>query len=177
MGDASLDLDTLMARLAQGERAAFEPMFRILWPVVRDFCISFLKSEPEGEDAAQQAMTKILARASDYEPHRPALPWALAIAAWESRTERQRRTRRREDSDERAYAAASPEAPEDDLVERDLVRAASSAMGELSASDQDVLLATFLEEAADVTGATLRKRRERAVKRLRLAFWRIYRVD
>ena len=176
MSGALPDLDVLMGRLARGERTAIEPIFRALWPAVRDFCVSFLKNQAEGEDAAQQAMAKILARASDYDPSRPALPWALAIAAWESRTERQRRNRRREESGVPDHSAVSPERPEEELVERDLVRAAASAMGELSSSDQEVLISTFLEEAGG-GGATFRKRRERAVKRLRQAFWRIYRVD
>ena len=177
MGDSAADLDGLMARLAQGDRSAFVPIFRVLWPAVRDFCVAFLKSEAEGENAAQQALEKILARASDYDPTRRALPWALAIAAWESRTARQRRRRRREDFDERVHTRLRSETLEDDLMERDLVRAAAAAMGSLSSADQDVLVATFLEEAADVSGATLRKRRERAMKRLRQAFWRLYRVD
>jgi RNA polymerase sigma-70 factor (ECF subfamily) len=44
----------------------------------------------------------------------------------------------------------------------------------LSEADRETLLASFWDEASDVSGATLRKRRERAVKRLRDAFRRLY---
>ena len=45
MGDALPDLDAMIIRLAGGERAALEPILRLLWPVVRNFCVSFLKGE------------------------------------------------------------------------------------------------------------------------------------
>jgi RNA polymerase sigma-70 factor (ECF subfamily) len=132
-----------------------------------------LRNEADAADAAQQAMQKVLERASDYDPKRPALPWALAIAAWECRTILRKRSRRREVTDELV-----PEAPTDDqateLEQRLLLQNTFSAMGELSESDRETLVATFLDQAGDVSGATLRKRRERAVKRLRDAFRRLY---
>lgn len=171
--DQPSNLDELVARLAEGDRAAFTAVFHQLWtPVVR-LCNSMLGNEADAADAAQQAMQKVLERASDYDPKRPALPWALAIAAWECRTILRKRSRRREVSDELV-----PEAPTDDqateLEQRLLLQNAFSAMGELSESDRETLVATFLDQAGDVSGATLRKRRERAVKRLRDAFRRLY---
>jgi RNA polymerase sigma-70 factor (ECF subfamily) len=80
---------------------------------------------------------------------------------------------RRETSEESA-PELSNERSEDELVERDLVRAAVDALGQLSSEDQETLLATFSEEAASVTGATLRKRRQRALERLKTAFRRLY---
>ena len=63
------------------------------------------------------------------------------------------------------------------MAQRELVRAALAAMGELSTEDRETLVATFWEEAASVTGATFRKRRERALKRLRDTFKRLYGLD
>jgi RNA polymerase sigma-70 factor (ECF subfamily) len=54
------------------------------------------------------------------------------------------------------------------------MQAARHALGELSPQDRETLVATFWEEATNVTGATLRKRRERALTRLRDAFKRLY---
>src|SRR5207249_4174514 len=51
----------------------------------------------ECEDAAQEALLKIFRRAAEFEPSRPALAWALGIAAFEIRTARRRRQRRREE--------------------------------------------------------------------------------
>ena len=64
--------------------------------------------------------------------------------------------------------------PEEEFVRRDLAVAAVAALGEISALDRETLVATFWEEAAAVSGATLRKRRERAMGRLRDVFRRMY---
>ena len=121
-------------------------------------------------------MQKILERASDYDRKRPAMPWALAIAGWECRTLARKRLRRRETGEE--GAAALPEgSAEEDIVQRNLIAAALTALGELSEADRETLVATFWDEAASVSGATLRKRRERAVDRLRNTWRRLYGLD
>ena len=174
----STDLNALMARLADGDRAAFTPVFRTLWPKVYRLCQHLLHSSADAEDAAQQAMEKILSRASEFDANRSALPWALGIAGWECRTLRQRHTRRRELSDEAAPDPRDPRPGADDaLVERQLVAGAMAALGTLSANDQETLLATYFERAVSVSGPTLRKRRERALDHLRLAFRRLYALD
>lgn len=169
-------LNALLARLADGERAAFTPVFEQLREPILRLCLSLLKNEADASDATQQAMAKIFERASDYDPSRPALPWALAIAAWECRTIRLRSIRRREVSDN-ALEDGAHDRGEDALLQRDLVTAALKAMGELSSTDRETLIATFTDEGSDVLGATFRKRRERAVARLRTAFRRLYGFD
>jgi RNA polymerase sigma-70 factor, ECF subfamily len=170
------DLDALMTRLADGDRSVFSLVFKQLWPPTLRLCGRLLESAADAADAAQQAMAKILDRASDYDRKRPALPWALGIAAWECRTLRRKRVRRREVSEE-TVGDRPGESSEDDLVRRDLIRAALSAMGALSEADQETLMVTFLDEASAVSGATLRKRRERALERLRSGFRRLYGLD
>lgn len=165
-------LDTLLAQLADGDRSAFTPVFGLLWPPVLRFCRSMLGNDADAADAAQQALEKVLTRCADYDRTRPAMPWALAIAAWECRTLARKRTRRRELPEEAAPELAS--GFEEDVTQRELTRAAVEALGELSARDREVLVATFWEETASVTGATLRKRRERALARLRDSFRRLY---
>src|SRR6478609_2785804 len=165
-------LDFLLVQLAEGDRSVFTEVFRILWQPVLRLCTSMLKNEADAADAAQQALEKVLVRCSDYDRNRPALPWALAIAAWECRTIARKRTRRRELSEDAAPELGSDS--ENELAHRELVSAAIAALGELSTEDREVLVATFWEEAASVTGATLRKRRERALKRLRDTFKRLY---
>jgi RNA polymerase sigma-70 factor (ECF subfamily) len=170
--DADEQLDTLMARLADGDRSVFADVFRCLWTPTLRFCISLLKHEADAADAAQQAMAKILDRAGDYDRERPALPWALAIAAWECRTLRQWRSRRREISADSVEPTG--EDAEQEVLNRDLVSAALTALGDLSAADRETLIATFWDEAPSAAGPTMRKRRERALKRLRMAFRRLY---
>jgi RNA polymerase sigma-70 factor (ECF subfamily) len=167
------ELDVLMARLADGDRSVFSDVFKRLWPPIERFCRGMLQSDADAADAAQQAMTKILERASDYDPARPAMPWAFAIAAWECRTLARKRHRRGEVAEERAGDPAGGHA-EDELVRRDLLQAAAYALGTLSRVDQETLAATFFDEMPAITGATLRKRRERALDRLRAGFRRLY---
>src|SRR5258706_5749435 len=168
MANTDEELDVLVARLAEGDRAAFTPVFRTLWSPTLRLCQSLLRNEADASDAAQEAMEKIFERAADYDRSRPAMPWALAIAGWECRTILRKRTRRREAPEETLPEEACG-APEEELAQRDLLRAALDAMGELSSADRETLTATFWDEAASVGGATLRKRRERALERFRHA--------
>lgn len=170
--DPQAQLDSLLVQLAEGDRAAFTVVFQILWPPVLRLCRSMLKNDADAADAAQQALEKVLTRCGDYDRQRHAMPWALAIAAWECRTFARKRTRRREVSEEGAPEVGV--GSEDELAQRELMVAATAALGELSAQDREALIATFWEEASNVTGATLRKRRERALKRLRDTFRRLY---
>lgn len=168
-------LDALMARLAAGDRSVFTQVFELLWGPVLRLCTRLLGNEADAADAAQEAMHKILMRASDYDPARPAMPWALAIAAWECRTLRRKRGRRRETAE--ITPDFGGEHAEDELMQKDLSAAALAALGELSEADRETLVATFWDEAASVSGATLRKRRERALERLRKTFRRLYGLD
>lgn len=170
-------LDPLMSRLADGDRSVFRAVFEQLWPPTLRLCASMLKNDADAADAAQQAMTKILERASDYDPARPALPWALAIAAWECKTILRKRVRRREAPEDQAPELGSSDT-EQEVASRQLVNLALATIEHLSEVDRSVLEATFLDEATRMmTGATVRKRRERAIVRLRAAFERLYGID
>ena len=172
------ELDRQMALLADGDRSVIEPIFRALWPVVQACCQRALGHEADADDAAQQAMERIFKEASRYDRTRPALPWAAAIASWECRTVHRRRQRARTVPIEGAPEAESPGmTPEDAAIVTELLSAAESVYGTLSAVDRDVIQQTFAEEVHDrasVSGATLRKRRERALHRLRAAWRKAY---
>lgn len=172
MQDERAELRRLMGRLADGDRTAFGRAFALLWPRLRAFAVRWA-GPADGEDAAQAALLKVFSRASDYDPERDALVWALGIAAWECRTLRRRRERRREQpalSVELALAEAPAQAtPEDELIDRDLRAAAAEVLGTLRPLDIETLTAAAAERAG--RGATFRKRLERALARFRLA-WR-----
>jgi RNA polymerase sigma-70 factor (ECF subfamily) len=170
-------VDELMARVADGDRSAFSLVYRRLWEPTLRLCVWLLHSEADAQDAAQQAMEKILARASDYDRTRPATAWALAIAAWECRTIIRRSVRHRETSDEAAVSALVAADLNEEVIGRDLAQAAVAALGTLDESDQEVLVETFWEEAKDAAPPALRKRRQRALARLRAAFRRLYGID
>jgi RNA polymerase sigma-70 factor (ECF subfamily) len=180
------DLDSLMTRLADGDRAVFRPLYERLREPIERLCQNMLGPTADARDAFQEAMQKIFERAPvDYDRRRPALPWALALAGWECRTLRRRRQRRREDAgalregeggefvDRVAATAASSQDAETRLAERELQEAVVAVLGTLSPADRETLQATFWEEAGP-QGATFRKRRERALARLRQAWRRTY---
>jgi len=154
-----------MCRLAEGDREAFEPVFAALWPVLRAFAARALTVPAEAEDAAQSALIKVFARAAEFDPLRAALPWALGIAAYECRTLRKSRARRREELTRAPPEGVHARTPEDAAVERDLQAAAAVVLGGLSALDAETLLAAARGERDP--SATFRKRLERALARFR----------
>ena len=104
-------LNEQLARLADGDREAFHPVFLVLQPLVRRFAARHLAPD-EAEDVAQEALVKVFAQAARYDPDRDGVAWAVEIASWEVRTWRRRRQRRREDVlDETALRARADPAP------------------------------------------------------------------
>lgn len=165
-------LDRDLARLADGDRAAFAPVFGVLSPLVRRFCTRRLGDGPDAADAAQLALEKIFARASDYDPGRAALPWALAIAAWECTTVRTQRRRSRTEPLGDAESAAELEAADDALAGAEDRAALRECLSQLSPGDRATLEEAFFETlGGGPRDATFRKRKERALGRLR-ALWR-----
>jgi RNA polymerase sigma factor (sigma-70 family) len=162
-----------MVRLADGDRAAFDPLFDALWPVLRRFCRRALGDDADGDDAAQEALVRVLARAGELDRDRDALTWALTLAAWECRTVRRRRQRRRDDSAVPDDVAGG-EAPDAIAARRELLAAAADVLDTMSAGDAETLWAAWTgddEARAGVAPATFRKRLERALARFRAA-WR-----
>src|SRR5688500_14629865 len=150
---ARQELTRAMVRLADGDRTAFDAVYAATRPLVAALCARMLDDPGAAEDAAQQALLAVFARASEFDPARDALPWVLGIAAWECRTLRQRRARRREDP----LAHEIPILPPDD----DLARAVRAVVGELAPADAATLRAVLDEERPDVAPATFRKRVQR----------------
>lgn len=170
------ELSRLLARAADGDRAALDPLFAAAWPVTQAFCRRLL-GDADADDAAQEALTKVFARAATFDPARDGLTWILTIASWECRTVRRRRSRRR-DGAELAVAADHASAPPgerpDQLAERrELLAAASAILGTLSPTDASTLVAAWTDDAsarAALAPATFRKRLERALGRFRSAW-------
>jgi RNA polymerase sigma-70 factor (ECF subfamily) len=168
-----LELQRCLARLADGDRAAFRPVFELAWPRVRQLAARLLPDGGEAEDAAQLALIKVFERAGEYDRGRDALAWIVAIAGWECLTLRRKRLRRREAAGEVLAGLAAPEADaETQLVAAELEAAAVAVLGQLRAEDRVTLRqALFGEGERGVKPATFRKRMERALGRLRAA-WR-----
>lgn len=165
------ELDAWMARLAEGDRTAFRPLFLELQKRALRLARRTLP-EDQAMDAAQTILTKVFARASDFEPRRAALPWFYAIASYELRTiERRRRVARsrRADADAAlASSAASGNTPEEALVEAELRGSLARAVEALDGPQAEAIAALLHETPPNVPPVTFRKRLSRAVARLRI---------
>lgn len=169
-------LGRLLARAADGDRSALDPLFAAVWPVMRGFCRR-LVGDGDADDAAQEAVTKVFARAASFDAERDALTWMLTIAAWECRTVRRRRARRREEMAPALVInneALGGERPDEVAERRQLLAAAADVIGTLSPIDATTLVAAWTDDAgarAAIAPATFRKRLERALVRFRSS-WR-----
>ncbi len=163
-----------MVRLADGDRAAFDAMLDELWPVILAFVRRGVGQDADAEDVAQEVFVRICARISDFDRSRDGLSWAFGIASYEVMTWRRRMQRRRETWDDDAIEAARDGAAsqEERLLAAELGRAFEQAVGVLTDDDRRTLGLACGEVQDGVGGATLRKRRQRALDRLR-TIWRM----
>ncbi len=127
---------------------------------------------------AQRALVTLFSRASDFDPSRDALGWAIELTAWEIRSERKRRARARtEPLPERFAELAGADDPEAAATDGELARAVRAALEELDEADRATIEAVLDEARPDgIAQATFRKRKERAMGRLR-TMWRVLHGD
>ena len=161
-----------MIAVADGDRAAFAPLFAALWPMVSQYCIRQLGDTALGEDCAQDTLGRVFAAAHQFDRERDVLTWALTIATWQVRTLPQLRRRRRE-----AFGVQVAEPTIDGAMQaerRDLIASIAEAAQSLSRADAAIVAAAVLEDNAGQSGAgaaAQRKRLSRALERLRM-IWR-----
>ncbi len=166
-------LQRQLAALADGDRRAFDDVFALSWPVMRQLAVRLLGDASEAEDAAQRALLQLFSKASCFDPKREALPWMLTFVINECRTVRTRRRRR--PMAELTAEPAGDAGPEEHLVRADLVRAVQDVVGVLGHEDHVAL--GLVEPTDDAPApATRRKRKQRALGRLRSAWRRIHGV-
>lgn len=163
------DLDRAMSRLAQGEREAFDPVFRALYP--RALRLARVKLPADrAADAAQSMLMKVFSRAGEFGPGRPALPWFYALAASELRTHERRYVTHCQRAAGDALAETVPDStdPERELALRELAASLTRALAALD--DDSARAISFLlhgTERPAVSETALRKRISRAYARLR----------
>jgi len=164
-----------MVRLSDGDRSAMNVLVNELWPVVLLFAKRGLEHEQDAEDVAQEVFLRICARMSDFDRQRDGLSWAFGIASYEIMTVRKRRKRRRELAGEAELAtrADTSASQEEQAIQSELSEAMVLAIGQLS---DDARASLGLEEPflANVPAATFRKRRQRALDRLRAVWRKLY---
>jgi RNA polymerase sigma-70 factor (ECF subfamily) len=165
-------LGSQLAELADGNRGAFDAVYERVWPLVRGFVARHLRP-PEADDAAQEALLSVFARANEYDRNRDALAWILGIAAWQVRSARTRKRRRREEALDEETMAQEPGAgptPEEIAAWRERDHSIEEALAALGPADAATLRAYMKDEPSGLPPTTFRKRVQRAVGRLRAAW-------
>lgn len=166
-----------MRRLAGGDGQAFDFVFGELWPQLLRYCRRVLSDEGQAEDAAQRALLQLFERASQYDVTRPALAWALSFAFWECRTESSRQRRRRVAPIEMEELPSGERSPEEAVSHEEEIEAVKALLEELPIEERAILWQDVEPELTlalrGVKPSTLRKRRERLLQRLRVAWRRI----
>jgi RNA polymerase sigma factor (sigma-70 family) len=159
------ELDSLMDRLADGDRAAFDPLYKALRPRAVRLARARL-GDAHAEDVAQAVLLRVFSRASEFERGRAVLPWFYAIAANEVRAAARRHHPAGSDAD--PLPSSSPN-PESQLLQQEMHRALDRAIADLD-DDAAQALTAMLEERPprDVQPSTFRKRVSRAYSRLRV---------
>ena len=163
-----------MVRLADGDRTAFDVLMDELWPVILSFAERAVGRGGDAEDIGQEVFYRICARIADFDRSRDGLSWAFGIAHYEILTHRRRLQRRQETFDEGAIAAQVDGSAQQDeqLLTRELETAFAQAVGALTEEDRRAL--GLRESQADAPGPARRKRKQRALDRLRGIWRQIY---
>ncbi len=162
-----------MVRLSDGDRSAFDVLLDELWPVVLSFAERGVGRGADAEDVAQEVFYRICSKIADFDRNRDGLSWAFGIASYEIMTHRKRRLRRREVHDETALftEAARGDSQEEMLIERELRVAFAQAAGALTDEDRVVLGLVPSAVGPGPASPAFRKRKQRALDRLR-GLWR-----
>jgi RNA polymerase sigma-70 factor (ECF subfamily) len=164
-----------MVRLSDGDRSAFDVLLDELWPVILSFARRGVGDTADAEDIAQEVFLKICSRIADFDRRRDGLSWAFGIGSYEILTHRKRARRRREVHDETALAHEVDEAAGADAVleQRELALAFEQAVGALTEDDR-LNLGLMPLAPAGAGSPAHRKRKQRALERLRSIWRQIY---
>lgn len=159
------ELDALMARLADGDRTAFDPLFRELRPRALRVARRGLAADV-ADDVAQSALERVFFRASEFESGRACLPWFYAVVANEIRAV----TRKRERLHAAIEVEPASEAPgaDEQMARRELEVALDRAIEALDGPSAEAIAALLGRSAPVIDRSpTFRKRLSRAYARLR----------
>ncbi|MFZ5896373.1 MAG: RNA polymerase sigma factor [Myxococcota bacterium] len=164
-----------MVRLSDGDRTAFDILLDELWPVIHSFAERGIGKGPDAEDIAQEVFFKICSRIADFDRNRDAVSWAFGIASYEIMTLRRRKLRRRELHDESSLLAEvdSSASQEEVLISQEMALAFQHVVGTLSEDERRAFALTLATRDGPVN-ATLRKRKQRTLERLRRLWSKVY---
>jgi RNA polymerase sigma-70 factor (ECF subfamily) len=162
-------------RLADGDRTAMPELVENLWPVLFRYAERGLRDPQAAEDVAQEVLFRISSRISELDRTRDPLSWTFGIATFEIMSQRKRQKRRRETLVGDAVLESRTTAPsaEEAAIQAEIRAALVDALGQLSPEDLERLGLTGPGRVGPATPA-VRKRRQRALDRLRTIWRNVY---
>lgn len=154
-----LDPATLMARVRDGDRAAFDLLARRLLPRAHRIAARVLGAGPDAEDAVQAALVNLWRKAAAYDPGRGALdPWFNRLVA-NACLDRRRTIRPVAPLEAAAHVAATGPSPFEAAETGETARRVDAALARLNPR-QRAVIALFhgeglsMAEVADAIDAT-----------------------
>lgn len=163
----------LVARIARGDRRAFEALYRAYLPRLTRFLQQVTRQPRATEEAIDDTMLVVWRRASTYSGTSKVSTWIFAIAYRKSLKLLKQFDDPVEGSDD--GDAQSEDAPEGAVLQRELREALAAAMAQVSAEQRAVIELTYYHgcayrEIAEIMGCpvdTVKTRMFHARRRLR----------
>ena len=169
-------LHVAISRLADGDRSAMKELVHTLWPVLLDFARRSVRQEQDAEDIAQEVFYRICSRAAEFDRDRDGLSWAFGIASYEILSHRRKQQRLHRTLQPFDFATVPDPgcSQEEQTIRVQLKSALATVLGEISVSEQALLGLNGGGPLANVSALALRKRRQRALDRVRTVWRRLY---
>jgi len=141
------DLERCIARVADGDHAAFATLYDQLSPTIYGVIRRVVRDPAQAEEVTQEAFVEVWRQAARYDGTRASVrTWAVTIAHRRAvdrvRSEQAHRDRHTRTA---ANAVPSPDGPDDVVVEREDRRRAIKAMDELSGPQREALELAFYD--------------------------------
>lgn len=158
-----IDIDHLLVRTGDGDRAAFSVLYDLTSPRVFGLCRRLIRDVVEAEDVAQDAFLEIWTKAASFDPVRGAgTGWIMAIAHHRAvdRIRSAEGTRRRDAAWTRDAARGRVGEPADRLLAAADVDEVHAALGRLSEVRRQAVTYAFFtdhtyEQASQLLGIPL----------------------
>ena len=75
----AIDQEKMIRQLSEGNTSAFEQLFRLYFPRLRKYALSFLKDPAEAEDLVQEVFFQVWSNRRDLMPQKPFSPWLFTM--------------------------------------------------------------------------------------------------
>ena len=152
----------LHERILDGEESAFHSLVDEFGAYVYKVCFNILKDQMESEEAAQDAMLKVVHKIADYNGTASFKTWIHTIA-YRTALDYYRKRKRFENVDDQ-YGLASSYNSEDGVIKKEMDDQVAAILSILDPDDEQLIRLFYLEEMSIKELATLLEMSESNIK-------------